>query len=125
MLKTKAKTIDAFLNEVNPLQAAFIQAFRSKILKMVPEAAECIHFSTPSFKYLGKPFVGIGPLNEGYSFYPYSNQIISQFKKELEGFEYSPKTIHVSEKNQLSDELLQKLIFARIMEIEEQVERKK
>ncbi|WP_304235745.1 iron chaperone [Jiulongibacter sediminis] len=118
MIKSKAKTIDDFLAELNHEQRQFIQSYREKILALVPEATECIHFSTPTFKYAGKAFAGLAPLKDKFSYYPYSSSVISQYKNELSDFKTSPKVIHFSPDQPISDELLQKLIFARIMEIE-------
>ncbi|KPM47228.1 iron chaperone [Jiulongibacter sediminis] len=118
MIKSKAKTIDDFLANLDQNQRQFVQSYREKIMALVPEATECIHFSTPTFKYEGKAFAGLAPLKEKFSYYPYSTSVISQFKNELSDFETSPKVIHFSHGQPISDELLQKLIFARIMEIE-------
>lgn len=121
MIKSKTTTIDEFLKELKPEQSAFIQKYRGKIKALVPEAKETIIFSTPTFTYMGKAFAGIAPLNEVFSYYPFSRTVIPQLKNELASFETSTKAIHFSPAKPVSDELLQKLIFTRIMEIEEEV----
>jgi uncharacterized protein YdhG (YjbR/CyaY superfamily) len=121
MIKSKAKTVDELLKELKPEQSAFIQMYLAKIKALVPEAKETIKFSTPSLTYMGKAFAGIAPLKEKYSFYPYSSHVLLFFKEELKAFEYSSRAIHFSPEKPIPDELLRRMVFERIMEIEKEV----
>ena len=85
---------------------------------MVPCAEEGFVYGVPAFKYKGKNLVCYAAFKKHCGFYPFSPEIIETFSKELERFETSKGTIRFTNECQIPNELLSRMIDARIKELE-------
>jgi uncharacterized protein YdhG (YjbR/CyaY superfamily) len=115
--KTKPRTIDEYLLNVQPDQRAALQKLRRTILAAAPNAEECISYGLAAFRLNGRPLVAFGAWAEHCALYPMSAAMVRLFQVELQAFETSKGTIRFSTERPLPATLVRKLVKARRAEI--------
>ena len=86
------------------------------VRKTVPDATEELYYGMPSFKYKGKGLVSILANKNFLSLYPYS--AVENLGLDISAYEGTKGSIHFSVDKPVSDELLRKILKARIKQIE-------
>ncbi len=115
-MKTKPKTIDAYLAAVSDDKRVALEKLRKAIKAAAPGAEECISYSLPAFRLDGKLLVGFGASANHCSFYPMSGSTVSRLKAELKKYETSKGTIRFQADRPLPATLVRKVVRARIAE---------
>ena len=108
--------IDIYLNALSPENKAALQHIRALIHKLVPDAEETFSYDMPSFTYQGKPLIYFAAFKDHLSVFPTAFPI-DALKDELTSYTVSKGTIKFTLDNPLSDELIEKLLEARISQI--------
>jgi uncharacterized protein YdhG (YjbR/CyaY superfamily) len=111
--------IDAFLATLPADVRAALQRLREVIAAAAPEAVEAIAYGVPAFKYRGRPLVsfGAGKSGKGHcAFYVQSPPVMDAHRPELKGYDTSKGTIRFQADEPLPQELITKLVRARIAE---------
>jgi uncharacterized protein YdhG (YjbR/CyaY superfamily) len=90
---------------------------REIILSVVPQAEESISYQIPCFKYLYM-LVGVGTNKNSCSFYTMSPPLVKQLKDELKDIKTSGATLHFAPNKPLPEELITKIVKARIKQNE-------
>jgi uncharacterized protein YdhG (YjbR/CyaY superfamily) len=114
--KRKPRTIDEYLAQVKQDYRATLEALRSTIHVVAPEAEECISYGVPAFRLNGRSLVFFGAWANHCSFYPGSSTTLKKFREDLKGFQISKGTIRFSPDSPLPVALVKKLVKARIAE---------
>jgi uncharacterized protein YdhG (YjbR/CyaY superfamily) len=83
----------------------------------VPDAEEATSYGMPAFKYNGRPLLGLTASQRHLSLHPFSPAAIEQVKASLGGFALSKGTIRFTPDTPIPDDVLQRLIAARLNEI--------
>lgn len=95
-------------------------AFRNTILKLVPEMDERLSRGVPFFYYKGKRAVGFRSSKTHLSFFIMEGNVMNDLKKEIAHLDYSNTVIRFSAEHPIPTKIVEKLLFARIQEIENQ-----
>jgi uncharacterized protein YdhG (YjbR/CyaY superfamily) len=115
----RSSEIDAFLATLPADVAAALEALRSTIADVAPEAVESVSYGVPAFKYRGRPFVSFGAGKNHCSFYVQSPAVMEAHRADLTGYDTSKGTVRFSPAAPPSPELVTKLVRARIAEIDQ------
>lgn len=115
----RSPEIDAFLATLPADVAAALEALRSTIAAVAPEAVESVNYGVPAFKYRGRPFVSFGAGKNHCSFYVQSPAVMEAHRADLAGYDTSKGTVRFSAAAPPPAELVGKLVRARIAEIDQ------
>ncbi len=108
---------DAYLANLSPDKRATLKHLRAVIRTEVLDAEEVISYAMPGFRRPGgKVFAGYAALkNCGY--YPHSGNILPGFATELAPWKTTPGAVQFTPENPLPDDLIRRLVRARLAEI--------
>jgi len=112
-----ATTVDEYLAAVSEPDRAALEHLRTVIRAAAPGAEETISYRMPAYKYRG-PLVFFAAFPHHLSLYGVSRPLLKAFRDDLAGFEVSGTTIHFSADRPLPDEVLTRLVRARVQENE-------
>jgi uncharacterized protein YdhG (YjbR/CyaY superfamily) len=115
MAKSKPKTIDDYLDALDPDKRSVLEKLRKTIRAAAPEAEECISYAIPAFRQNGV-LVGFGASANHCSFFPFNSTTVAAFKGELKDYETSKGTIHFQPEKPLPVALVRKLVKTRVAE---------
>lgn len=115
---TPAKTVDSYLEALPEDMRLTLEKLRKSIKAAAPKAEELISYQIPTYKYLG-PLVHFAAFKDHCSLIVVSKSIFEIFKKELQGYKTSGRTIHFMPEKPLPVSLVQKIVKMRLKENEE------
>ncbi|MEY4425268.1 MAG: hypothetical protein RJB56_895 [Actinomycetota bacterium] len=110
--------IDDFLANTSEPDRSALLHLREQILRLVPDAVECISYAVPCFKVNGKGVAGFAPYKKHLSYFPFSGQTLKNLR-EFDGFSQTQGALHFSPDKPLTDQQVQLLIDTRLREIAE------
>jgi len=113
----KPTSHEEYLSAVPQEQRSALEDLRRMIHDAVPEAEECISYGLPAFEWRGKKLVAYGAAAHHLSFYPMSGKTVEAFQDDLSGFKTSKGTIRFTRETPLPEELVQRMLKARIAEM--------
>jgi uncharacterized protein YdhG (YjbR/CyaY superfamily) len=113
MMDLSIKNVDDYLAKQPEKNRTALSKLRVIIRKLVPEAEEKISYGMPMYKYHGM-LVGFAGYKNHLGFYP--GAIVGKFADELKDFKISKGTIQFGVDKPIPDELLIRIIKARIDE---------
>jgi uncharacterized protein YdhG (YjbR/CyaY superfamily) len=114
----KPKTIEVYFAQVNDEKRHALEALRIAIQNIVPSAEEGFSYGLPAFRFEGRLLVAYGASKNHCSLYPMSPAVIEELKSDLDAFETSKGTIRFSPEEPLPDDLVRKILEARIAELQ-------
>jgi uncharacterized protein YdhG (YjbR/CyaY superfamily) len=94
-----------------------LERVRAAIRSAAPEAEERISYGIPLYRQHGD-LVGFGAFKRHLSLFVTSSDVGERFAKELEPYDVSHTTIHFTVDSPLPDDLVEKIVRARIAENE-------
>lgn len=95
-----------------------LRAVRATILEIEPKLEQVIAWKSPQFKLKGKYVVGLCAFKNHLTFSPQSPEVMAAFESDLAGYVTSKNSFQFPVDTPLSKALLQKLISARIRELD-------
>lgn len=111
-----AKDVDAYLAALPDEQRTALQEVRQTIKAAAPEAAEAISYGIPGYKHKGKPLIHFGAAKNHCAIY--GAAVAESDKEDLKGYDISKGTIRFSPDEPLPAALVERLVRARMAEIE-------
>jgi len=108
--------VDEYLRGLNEPKRRTLQALRSTILEIVPEAEQVISYGMPAFRVNGKTVAGFAAFKAHLSYLPFSGSVLSQLADELEGYTMTKSALHFAVDESLPKALVEKLIAVRLAE---------
>jgi uncharacterized protein YdhG (YjbR/CyaY superfamily) len=111
-----AKEIDSFLAALPDDQRATLQKIRETVRATAPQAVESISYGIPTFKYKGRPLIYFGAAKNHCAIY--GAAVAESDKEDLKGYDISKGTIRFSPDQPLPAALVERLVKARIADIE-------
>ena len=108
--------VDAFLAALPLEMRAALENLRRAIRAAAPDAEESISYGVPAFKYRGRPLVSFGAAKSHCSFYVQSPAVMEAHRDELAPYDTSKGTVRFAPDAPLPDELVAKLVRARMSE---------
>lgn len=118
-------TIDAYLLTLTPARRRSLEHLRKAMRRLLPEAQECISYGMPAFRVPGGVVGGFAASQEGYSYYPFSGQTLSELAEEVSAYPRTKSALHFTAKRPMPASLLRKLVDTRLAEIQHKGEPKK
>lgn len=91
---------------------------RMQILQLVPEMEERLSRGVPFFYYKGKRAVGFRSSKTHLSFFIMEGNVFRELQKEIAHLDYSSTVIKFNADNPILENVIEKLVNARISEIE-------
>ena len=110
------KTVDEYLAALPDDQRGALEKTRETIKGAAPEAVEAISYGIPGYKLNGKPLIHFGAAKNHCALY--GAAVVDSDRDELQGYDTSRGTIRFSADKPLPAALVEKLVKARIAEIE-------
>ena len=99
-------------------QREALQKLGDIVESVVPGAIEVISYGVPSFKYQGRSLVSLGAAKSHCSFFVQSPEVMQAFAEALSDFDTAKGTIHFQPDKPIPEELVRRLVRARIAENE-------
>jgi uncharacterized protein YdhG (YjbR/CyaY superfamily) len=113
MDKTKKyDSVSDYLNDQPSLQKERLEAIRSLVKRLVPEATEKLSYNMPAFFYGGVLLYYAAHKNH-IGFYPGSVSSLEHFSGELKSYKTSKGTVQIQNSEELPLELLGRIIIYR------------
>ncbi len=105
--------IDEYLARLDEPKRSTLQQLRRTIREIVPNAEECISYGMPAFRLEGEVFAGFAAFKNHLSYLPHSGSVFSQLSGDLDGYEWTPGSLHFPIDKPLPKALVVKLIAVR------------
>lgn len=121
--KNKINSVTDYLNELPDNVYIALENIRQIIKFLVPGAEETISYQVPSYKYKGM-LVGFGAAKTHCSFFVMSSTLLKDFKDDVKDFETSTGTIRFSPDKPIPNDLITKIVMARLAENEAKAKKK-
>lgn len=112
-----ASEIDRYLKSVPIRQRMVLERLRDVILRVVPDAEQCISYKIPAFRVEGGVVGGFAAFRNHMSYLPFSGSVLSRLSDDLDVYSCSKSALRFTLANPLPDELVEKLIHVRLVEI--------
>jgi uncharacterized protein YdhG (YjbR/CyaY superfamily) len=111
-----AKDIDDYLATVPEPKRATLEALRRSILAVIPEAEQCISYGMPAFRVDGKVLAGFAAFKNHLAYLPHSGRVFQEIP-ELESYVKTTGSLHFEIDTPLPDEIVEKLIRVRRIQL--------
>lgn len=112
------RDVEAYLDSLPVDARNALEHLRKMIRAAVPNAEEGFSYGVPAFKLYGKPIVCYAAFKNHCGFYPMSPNILSRFNADLAKFETSKGTIRFKIRDPIPDEIVERIVKARMEELE-------
>jgi uncharacterized protein YdhG (YjbR/CyaY superfamily) len=112
-----AEEIDGYLASVEEPKRSTLEALRRSILRVVPDAEQCISYGMPAFKVRGKAVAGFAAFKNHLAYLPHSGSVLDQLGDELAGFTATKGSLHFGVDEPLPDALVRKLVDTRLEQL--------
>lgn len=112
-----AEEIDAYLSELDEPKRSTLETLRASILKVVPEAQQCISYGLPAFRIGGKVVAGFAAFKNHLSYLPHSGSVLDQLRDELSSYSGTKSSLHFPHDQPLPDELVAQLVRCRLAQL--------
>jgi uncharacterized protein YdhG (YjbR/CyaY superfamily) len=112
-----AKEIDDYLAGLDAPERSTLERLRTSISAVLPDAEQGMAYGAPAFRVGGKAVAGFAAAKNHLSYLPHSGSVLSELGDELAGHEWSKGALHFSADSPLPDDLVEKLIAARLREL--------
>lgn len=115
---TATERVDAILAALPDDQRDTLQALRETIVATAPDAVEAVSYQMPAFRYHGRGLVAYSAFRSHCSFFPMSGEVIDQHRDELAGFIASKGTLHFTPERPIPGDLVERIVRARMAQID-------
>ena len=109
--------VDRYLASLDEPKRGTLEALRTTILEIVPEAEECISYGVPAFRLEGKVIAGFAAFKNHLSYLPHSGSVISELGAETSQYKTTPGALQFSIDRPLPKALVKKLIAIKRRQI--------
>ncbi len=116
MIAKKPQTVDEYVSQFPVQVSRKLDAIRSLIFELYPQATEKIGYGMPSYKLNGKQFLYFSAFSKHIGFYAYPNVYI-EFKEDLKNYKTGKGSVQFPLQEELPIELLKKMIQFRAEEM--------
>ncbi|KAA0988935.1 iron chaperone [Dyadobacter aurulentus] len=125
MAKTDYKSIDEYHSVFSGDTAQRMQQIRQAVHQIVPDVQEMISYQIPCFKYKGYLIYYSAYTNHISLSYPFSDQLLANFKEDLKQYKVSKSAIQFPNNEPLPMDLITGIIRFRKSENEMAAEKGK
>jgi uncharacterized protein YdhG (YjbR/CyaY superfamily) len=111
------REVDRYLAELDEPKRSTLEALRTSVLEVVPEAEQGISYGMPAFKVGGKTVAGFAAFKNHLSYLPHSGSVLSSLGDEVAAYETSKGALWFPVDKPLPKRLVKKLLAARMREL--------
>jgi uncharacterized protein YdhG (YjbR/CyaY superfamily) len=111
---TLSAEVDRYLSGLDEPKRATLERLRTSILKVIPDAEECISYGMPAYRVNGKVIAGYAAFKNHLSYLPHSGSVLEQLSGDLAGFSMSKGALRFPIDEPLPDLLVAKLVGVRL-----------
>jgi uncharacterized protein YdhG (YjbR/CyaY superfamily) len=112
-----AGDVDEYLRGLEEPKRRTLQALRTTILEIVPEAEQVISYRVPAFRVEGTIVAGFAAFRDHLSYLPFSGSVLPQLASELQGYTMTKSALHFAVDTPLPRPLVEKLIAVRMAQV--------
>jgi uncharacterized protein YdhG (YjbR/CyaY superfamily) len=105
------KEIDLYLASLDEPKRSTLEALRASILKVVPDAEQCISYGVPAFRVQGKVVAGFAAFKNHLSYLPHSGSVFPEL--DIDNYTTSKGALQFPVDRPLPLPLVKKLIAVR------------
>lgn len=109
-----AADIDAYLAAIDEPKRSTLEALRRSILKVVPDAEECISYGVPAFRLDGKVVAGFAAFKNHLAYLPHSGEVLSSLSEQLGAYVHTSGSLHFPVDQALPEDLVRSLVEAKM-----------
>jgi uncharacterized protein YdhG (YjbR/CyaY superfamily) len=109
--------IDGYLSQLEEPKRTTLQHLREAIVRVVPDAEECISYGLPAFRVQGKVVAGFAAFKNHLSYLPHSGSVLDEFADHLAGYTMTKGSLHFPVDQPLPDRIVERLIAVRLRQI--------
>ena len=109
-----AEEIDAYLAGIEEPKRSTLEALRTSILAVVPDAEQCISYRMPAFRVDGKVVAGFAAFTNHLSYLPHSGDVLADLGDALTGYQRTSGSLHFPVDRPLPDALVRQLVEAKM-----------
>lgn len=84
-----AGDIDRYLAQLEDPKRSTLARLRASILRVIPDAEQCISYGVPAFRVAGKTVAGFAAFKNHLSYLPHSGSVFPELAGDLVGYSYS------------------------------------
>jgi uncharacterized protein YdhG (YjbR/CyaY superfamily) len=106
--------IDAYLAALEEPKQSTLRELRNTILKIIPDAEQCISYRMPAFKIRGVVVAGFAAFKNHLSYLPHSGSVLSEVHDKVAEYETTKGALHFPVDSSLPRALVKQLIEVRI-----------
>ena len=110
--------IDAYLAGLEAPARRTLEELRRTILKVVPDAEEGLSYGVPAFRVRGKAVAGFAAFKNHLTYVPHSGSVLGDLGDDVAGYETSKGSLKFAIDTPLPEDLVAKLVAARLRELE-------
>lgn len=109
-----AGEIDDYLRGIEEPKRSTLEQLRRDIVKVIPDAEQCIAYGCPAFKVESKTVAGFAAFKNDLSYLPHCGSVFRDLADELSGYQMSAGALRIPVDQPLPAALVRKLIEVRI-----------
>jgi uncharacterized protein YdhG (YjbR/CyaY superfamily) len=109
--------IDRYLAQLEEPKRTTLQQLREAILRVAPDAEECISYGLPAFRVEGKVVAGFAAFKNHLSYLPHSGSVLDELGDQLAGYSMTKGSLHFPVDQPLPDRLVERLVAVRLRQI--------
>jgi uncharacterized protein YdhG (YjbR/CyaY superfamily) len=110
-------TVDDAISEVSSPAREALRHVIDIARRAAPDAVDGESYGMPALRVAGKPFIAVIAAAQHLSLYPFSPAAIDTVRADLAGYSLSKGTVRFTAENPLPDDVLERLLDARLAEI--------
>lgn len=110
-------TVDDAINQIPSPSREALQRVIKVARRLAPDAEDGVSYGMPALRVAGKPFAAVVAAEKHLSLYPFSPAAIDTVRADLTGYSVSKGTVRFSAEHPLPDDVLERLLRARLAEI--------
>jgi uncharacterized protein YdhG (YjbR/CyaY superfamily) len=111
------RDVDDYLARLEPQQRETLEALRSSILAIVPNADEVLSYGAPAFRINGKVVAGFAAAKQHLSYLPHSGTVLADVADDVADYRTSKGALRFNAGTPLPDALVGLLVRARMSEL--------
>lgn len=119
-----SKDVSEYLNNLPKEERDTLETIRNQILSLMPEAEERLSRGVPFFYHKGKRAVGFRSSKTHLSFFIMEGKVLKKHRSILSAYDNSSTVIRFTAKHPLDKAVIEKLVMARMEEIEVSLQKK-
>jgi uncharacterized protein YdhG (YjbR/CyaY superfamily) len=109
-----AEEIDDYLATTDEPKRGTLEALRRSVLRVVPDAEQCISYGLPAFRVDGRVVAGFAAFKNHLSYLPHSGDVLADVADDLEGYDRTSGSLHFPVDEPLPDDLVRRLVEAKL-----------